>query len=265
VILKGIVHCHSTFSYDGKMSVPELCAMLRREGFDFVALTEHTQGVTADDYARLIRTCAEESNEKFTAIPGVEVRCGKGIEIAGIGVRQVPEEAQPEKVVSRIRELGGFALWVHPFKQGRWRGPFLDCDAVEVMNGKLDGALAPNLDVLRTVKRAQRAGKRFHAIFGMDFHEPWQPRAVWVECDVREPNADAIVAALRDGHFISRIRFGAMSSSGEIAMPAYTLMLLMRFAYFSWGATLKAVPPWLRRLLISASRPMVRIFKRGGH
>jgi hypothetical protein len=161
-----------------------------------------------------------------------------------------------------IREAGGVAVWVHPNKRSEWQGPFLDCDAVEVMNGKEDGVLAPNLPFLRTYLRQQREGRKLHAIFGLDFHNPRQPRNIWTECEVDVLTQSAILQALRTGQFKSRATHGAMSSDGRVRAVDYCVMAGLRTAFRAWGALLQAVPSSFRNFLLAASRPVVRVLKR---
>jgi predicted ATP-grasp superfamily ATP-dependent carboligase len=256
--VKGIVHCHTTLSYDGEVPINELCGLLRQQGFGFVALTEHPLGLKAGDFQEFVRKCREASDSKFVAIPGLEFRCGDGTEIAGIGISQWLEAETPEQIVARIRALGGFALWVHPWRKGRWKGPFLECDAVEVMNLKLDGSLAPNLSLLRRTKKERGAGRRFYALFGLDYHNRHQPFSAWLECQVSELTPAAIVESLREGRFVSRVPYAAMSSSGRAGFIGYSLMVLFRCAYLAWAWLLKIVPESVRKSIIAFSRPVLK-------
>ena len=256
--VKGIVHCHTTRSYDGELPVDELCKLLREQGFGFVALTEHPLGLKAGDFEAYVRKCREVSDSKFVAIPGLEFRCTDGTEIAGIGISQWLEAETPEQIVARIRALGGFALWVHPWKQRREKEPFLECDAVEVMNTKLDGSLAPNLSLLRRTRKERRAGKRFYAMFGIDFHNRTQPFSAWIECQDSKLTPAAIVDSLRQGRFVNRIPYAAMSSSGEAGFIGYTLMVIFRWVYLAWVCILKTMPASVRTSVIAWSRPALR-------
>ncbi|HZR56035.1 MAG TPA: hypothetical protein VFA74_04110 [Terriglobales bacterium] len=260
--VKGIVHTHTNFSYDGKLSVSQFCELLKNEGFHFVGLTEHTLDLDPAKYAELIAECHANSGSKFIAIPGLEFRCGDGNEIAGIGVRQWLEDKPAEEMIPSIREAGGFSIWVHPFKKSRWDAPFLDCDAIEILNGKLDGVLAPNLGLLHEYLRQRKQGKKFNAIFGLDFHNLRQPRSVWVECQVEELTAEDIVKALREGKYVSRIAYGTMTCDGKIKIFDYLKMLSLRLLFVAWRAILQGTPGFVRNSLVAVSRPMVRILKR---
>jgi hypothetical protein len=259
---RGIVHTHTNYSYDGMLSVAEFSELLKKEGFQFVGLTEHTLGLGPDKYAELVRECREHSDDKFVAIPGLEFRCGNGNEIAGIGLKQWLEDKPPDEMISEIRQAKGFSIWVHPFKKGLWSGPFLNCDAIEVLNGKLDGVLAPNLGLLREYKRQRRQGGKFNAIFGLDFHNLRQLRSVWVECQVENLTADEIVKALREKRYVSRIAGGAMTCDGDIKPLDYLKMVSLRAAFVGWRIVLQVVPSSIRSTLVNVSRPMVKILKR---
>jgi predicted ATP-grasp superfamily ATP-dependent carboligase len=261
--IKGIVHCHTTLSYDGEVKLSYLCNYLRQRGFSFVALTEHPRGVSARDYEEFVRRCREASDGNFVVIPGVEFRCDDGVEIAGVGVSQFVNGRTPDQVVAQIREQGGFAIWVHPWRNRRWRGSFLDCDAVEVLNLKVDGTLAPNLSLLRRTVEERKSGRHFYAIFGMDFHGLLQPLSTWVECQVADSTPTAIIEALRKGRFVSRVPYAAMSSSGAVGAIDYALMVLFRTAFLAWAGLLRSVPGWVRNWLVALSRPALRLVRGG--
>ncbi len=261
LIIRGIVHCHTTLSYDGKVELTDLCKLLRQQGFGFVALTEHPQGVSAANYRQFVRKCQEASNGEFVVIPGLEFRCDGGVEIAGIGVSELLHGGAPDRVVACIREDGGFAIWVHPWRNRRWTCSFLDCDAVEVLNLKVDGTLAPNLTLWHKTVQERKAGRQFHAIFGVDFHDLSQPFSAWVECQVPELTPRAIVESLCKGRFVNRVPYATMPSSGTAALIDCALMVLFRLAFLVWAALLRRVPESMRDSLLALSRPAVRLVR----
>jgi hypothetical protein len=261
-VVRGIIHCHSDISYDCKTPLPALCAKLESEGFQFVALTEHDRGVRDETYAQFARRCAEVSSERFLALPGLEVRCPEGVEIAGLGISELVRPGTPEEVVTRIRELAGYAVWVHPWKQGRWQGSFLDCDAVEILNGKVNGTVVPDLRLLRSYRAERQRGRRFHALFGLDLHDWQTPRTVWTECRVPVLSAAALLGALHAGAFVNRVHHGEVSSTGEVTRSAHLRMAVLRMAYRSWNGFLDATPKSIRPLVQRISRPLVKRFKR---
>lgn len=262
--IKGIVHCHTTLSYDGKVELGDLCKLLRQKGFGFLALTEHRVGVEAGDYEGFVQKCQEASDKNLIVIPGLEFRCDDGVEIAGIGVSKLLDAKKPEQIVAQIREVGGIALWVHPWRNGRRVDQFLDCDAVEVLNLKLDGTLAPNFSLLRRFVKQRRAGRHFNAIFGVDFHDLSQPLSVWLECRASENTPDAIIRSLREGRFVNRVPYASVSSSGASGVIDYALMGLFRLVFLIWAEVLRLSPRFLRTWLIARSRAALGLVRRNG-
>lgn len=261
---KGILHCHTSLSYDGKVPLADLCAILRRKGFNFVALTEHTRGLKSEDYEKLAQDCRAVNDESLVVIPGLEFRCSDGPEIAGIGISQWFEAGTSEQTVARIRELGGFAIWVHPWRNGRWKGPFLDCDAAEVLNLKIDGSLAPNFGLLRSLVNERKSGRPFHATFGVDFHNLEQTFSAWVECHVLDIAPNEIVRSLREGQYVNRVPYGSVSSSGKVGILDYAVMGSLRTAFVLWRGFLRSAPLSVRTSLIAWSRPVVKFVRGDG-
>ena len=261
MIVKGIVHCHSELSYDCKTTIGELRDFLAGQGLQFVALTDHDRDVTAEGFRDFAARCLEQSDADFVVIPGIEVRCSDGAEIAGLGVRDLPERGTPERVVQRIRELGGYGIWVHPRKRKRPIASLLESDAIEVLNGKLDGTLAPDLSLVRLVRKERAGGRVVHAIFGLDMHDELQPRSVWIECDTSELGAEAIVDSLRRGRFVNRTRWGRVNSDGTMSASSRISHTALRWASRGFDGLLSRLSGRPRSALVAVSRPIVRLLK----
>ncbi|HEV2349344.1 MAG TPA: PHP domain-containing protein [Terriglobia bacterium] len=262
-VVKGIIHCHSDLSYDCNMSLERLCTHLRQEGFSFVALTEHAKGVSEEDYQRYVSQCQSESNDSFVVVPGLEIRFDDGNEVAAIGVTKFVNGNVPCEVVSKIREQQGYSVWVHPLKRGRKLERFLDSDAVEVLNGKVDGTLCPNPFLLGCVRKENQDGRGRHAIFGLDLHDLEQSLDVWIECEVSALTARDVVDSLRNGTFVSCVANGTVPSSGELGIIADFRFKLLRIAWRMWNSLRRFAPLSLRGHLIRMSRPVVGRIKRG--
>ena len=138
---KGIIHCHTDLSYDGLVSLADLCSSLQATGFSFVAITEHVKGLTSEQYSDFVTYCKAISTSSFVAIPGLEVRLDDGFEIAAVGISHFIDTTSKEEVIEAIRNQGGYSIWVHPYKRGRPDLSSIDCDAIEILNGKIDGTV----------------------------------------------------------------------------------------------------------------------------
>ena len=261
-ILKGIIHCHTKLSFDSQVPLSNLCEKLQRQRFNFVALTEHTEGVTPEDYERFVAECKRESSGTLIAIPGLEIRCNDGTEIAGIGISKFIEGGTPDEVVSQIHNQGGYAVLVHPLKLRKWNGLPMDCDAIEVMNGKVEGTLAPNIGLLRHVRKYRQRGKQIHAIFGLDSHGLDKAHYIWTECEVSVLTSRGIIESLKKGQFISRVLSGKVLSSGAVKTSDFIKFFTLRIAYIFWNKVLEVIPEPFLGLVIRLSRPVVGAIKR---
>ena len=261
---RGIIHCHSDLSYDCKVSLPELSRQLRSEGFHFVALTEHALGVTRKAYEDFVARCRDETSDEFVVLPGIEFRCEDGVEIAGAGLWEFMEGNDAGSVVSQIHAQGGYAIWVHPKKRGYKIDRLLECDAVEVLNAKVDGTVAPDFELLNRVLEARQTEGRSspQVIFGLDLHNLDQLRDVWIECAVRKLDAQEILASLGEGRFWSCVPQGRVSANGEMPRITRLRLELLRWAYLKWNSGRSRVPASFRPAIQSLSRPFIKSIKR---
>jgi hypothetical protein len=259
--VRGIAHCHTDLSYDSSLPLAELCGVLRGEGFHFVALTEHDRGVTADRYRQYVAACRRVSDDDFVAIPGLEVLCDAGVEIAGLGLTATVESGSPDEVTARIRALGGYAIWVHPAKRGPAPADH-DCDAIEVLNGKVDGNLFPNLKLVDRVLGRRDRGAPCHAIFGLDLHDLGQERNIWVECRVDRLSPEGVLAALCGGDFTNRVAGSTVTSTGRLGRAERLRLSSLEMASRCWNSALDRASPAARKRLHSLGRPIITWLKR---
>src|SRR5208337_3624777 len=111
-LVKGVIHCHTNLSYDSRINLPDLCVSLKSEGFGFIALTEHTHGLTDQDYIEFVHECKKLSTDTFVVLPGLEILCHDGTEIAGVGILKFITERVPDRAIAAIRSQGGLSIWV---------------------------------------------------------------------------------------------------------------------------------------------------------
>lgn len=259
--VRGIIHCHSHFSHDGQHSLEELCQAFKAQGFKFAALTEHSCGINKEDYAEFVAQCKVLSSEDFVLIPGLEILCPNGAEIAGVGLEEIVEPGEPDQVVAAIRHAGGFSIWVHPQKRGALPEKPYASHAIELLNGKEDGTVAPNLALLRRLMD-WRKHFDFFVIMGLDLHVLGPPLNIWTECRVPGLSAAALVEALLLGEFSCHGTRIDMNSSGVVSPGLYVKIWLYRSAYVLWNRFLQILPESTHRTVIALTRPLVRKLKR---
>lgn len=261
--IRGIIHCHSSLSHDSDIDLEELVRLLKSKGFSFAALTEHSRDVTEMSYSALLDKCKELSSPEFVVIPGLEIRVSGNMEIAAIGVDGIIDEFNSiDWTIIEIHRLNGFAVFVHPHKYNNFNYSLYYYDAIEFMNGKLDGYLAPSISHFRHVRRYLNNNKAIFCIAGLDIHSIVDPKNIWITCDVRDVSRDAILICLKNGLFVNCTQYMSIGSHGEIAVMDWYELVLLRMAYILWNNLLAYSSRRARDILISASRRIVNSIKK---
>ena len=220
----GNLHCHSTRS-DGNSPAPEVAAMYRDAGFDFLAITDHNTMTGAAD-------CLPTKG--ITILNGSEytARVGQAqTHVNGIGVDRAlmpvpgdqgfrdPVEAL-QQAVDQVRAAGGFSILNHP----NWHWSYgaaeicrvVGADAFELGNNATtcnnDGdSVHPSTE--RMWDEVLSAGQRLWGVCTDDCHQPvklkfWNdpPFSGWVGIDdggAEELDRGVILKALHSGSFYS--------------------------------------------------------------
>ena len=262
------------FAFELFLATPSISAqaqaVLERLGRPFAVVLPlvcgilYALGVTGEAYQEFAAKCRQLSDSNFVVLPGIEFRCEEGIEIAGVGLWEFMEGERVTTIVPQIRSRGGYAIWVHPKKRGYKFDRLLDCDAVEVLNAKVDGAIAPDFDLLdRTCNASElRGGLSRHVIFGLDLHNLEQPRDVWIECAIKKLEPDEILESLRAGRYWSCVPQGRVSGTGEMDRFTRARLKLLRWAYLKWNSGRARIPDSVRPAVESLGRPFIKSIKR---
>ncbi|MFO1325742.1 MAG: CehA/McbA family metallohydrolase [Rubrivivax sp.] len=207
---KGNLHTHSTTS-DGQLPADEVCRRYRERGYDFICLSDHF--LPAYDYPVTdTRPCRTDG---FTTILGAEVHVpstdlGEKWHLLANGLPLDFEptrdgETAPE-IAARCAAAGAFVSIVHP----AWYSLSVDdarsidaAHAVEVYNhtsqvktDRGDGTVM--LDSLLAL------GHRLNALACDDAHFEFDDAfGAWVMVKAPERDPDALLAALKAGHYYS--------------------------------------------------------------
>jgi hypothetical protein len=198
-LLKGDLHSH-TLASDGVHTLEELAFKAKRNGLDFVAVTDHNQLVPKAAMPRL---------PGVTMIPGVEWTHFNG-HANFIGVDQPYDEPfatnTPDEARLRFEsahQRGALISINHPFEPV---APFqfdlqtLPFDCIEIWNGPMRES---NLKAVGYWQQLLTAGKKIPACGGSDYHRDTPfiflggpTMGVYAE----SAGASDIVAAVRAGH-----------------------------------------------------------------
>ena len=216
---KGNLHTHSTRS-DGILDPIQVCQRYKDKGYDFIALTDHFVGLY--DYP-IVDTEKFRSN-KFTTILGAEVHSGsmENGEIWHILAVGLPKDFAPpnaphflpinnqesaSELAMRCKKAGAFVVIAHP----QWSGMSLSdartlapySHSVEIYNhgcavdcDRPDGTYMLDLLLGDDFKLSAIATDDAHFKTN-DYFGGW----VNVKAESNDPNA--LVNALKEGHFYS--------------------------------------------------------------
>ena len=215
---RGNLHTHSNLS-DGLLDPSEVCRRYQAEGYDFLALTDHFVGLF--DYP--IADTASYRNDRFTTILGAELHSGamqngELWHILAVGLPRkfdqsnsphflpiADQESGPE-IAERARDVGAFVAIAHP----QWSGMTLadarsieSAHAVEIYNhGCAVACDRPDGTAILDLLLAE--GRQLTAIATDDAHfkEP-DHFGGWVMVKAKENTPDALLKALKNGHFYS--------------------------------------------------------------
>jgi len=185
-------HVHSEASYDGHEPVELILEHAADIGLDAVAITDH------DVIHASLEAVDRAPEYGVVAVPGVEVSTRHG-HLLALGVEELPPVGAPfDETVATVRGMGGIAVVPHPFQRTRHgvaRRRIADCDAVEVYNAWLFTGYRNRR------ARAFAARNDYPGVAGSDAHRLMSVGRAHTELrlDEPEPDADDVVAAIRDG------------------------------------------------------------------
>src|SRR5574341_1542843 len=189
--LAGVAHVHSTYSWDGPHSLPELVAFLRKQGLDFVLMSEHDRGLDKEAMRRFVRECARLSDDRFLVIPGIEYEATPDyVHILAYNTRELIPSGDAAEIARGTRRQGGLAVLAHPHWKDGFRHVTPEMLALmqgwEVWNGKADGRWAPDPGNLKRYDLNRRQGLRLLPFAGADLHrtESYPNITLQVACQI---------------------------------------------------------------------------------
>jgi hypothetical protein len=208
---RGNIHCHSTRS-DGRLSPEDLLAAYRAEGYDFVALTDHFM----ERYGFPVTDTSAARDDTFTTILGAELHApamdnGQLWHIVAVGLpadfAPRAEDEDATELAARAIAAGAFVGIAHP----AWNGvkmrdveSIADAHAIEIFNtghrADADRGDGWYMADLMTIE-----GRRILGYAADDAHFNGRPDHFggWVMVRAKELSPEALLAALKDGHFYS--------------------------------------------------------------
>lgn len=198
-LLKGDLHTH-TFASDGVHSLEELAWKAKRNGLDFVAITDHNQ---------MVSKAALPQVEGVTLIPGVEWTHYQGhanflgVEKPFDGSFATNTFEETQQIFNIAKERGALISINHPFEEicdFKFDMQKLPFDCLEIWNGPMRESNLKSVGLWHTLLAK---GMKIPAIAGSDYHRdtPFIFLGGPTTCVYADSNgASDILAALKAGH-----------------------------------------------------------------
>lgn len=205
--MRGLLHAHSDFSYDGRATLQELATWGTQRGLDCILLSEHTNDFTAEKMKRYVEEVDSMERTGCRMVPGLEFSVRGGFHIIGFNIRRWEPRVEPLDVVHLIREQGGLAVLAHPMRYGgRWPDDetLRQLQGIEVWNARYDGRFLPSGDVFDAATAITRRFDRLQFFGGQDMHLMSPNRLVVTEVQAAR-EIEEFLQALEHG----RATFGA--------------------------------------------------------
>ncbi len=205
----AIIHCHSKYSYDAKLSLRELRELCISKGVNVVCMTEHTDEMTPESAAAFVLECDALSDEKFRFIPGFEVpykieNTGEHAHILMIGMRSFYERYAPTitALLPWVQEAE-FVVLAHPVRNHFEVDPGLlqNIHAVEVWNQQYEGKRVPRTRSVALFEELKKRKPSLVATGGVDLHRTEHFGSPLVTLNVDSFTEHAIIEKLKDGAY----------------------------------------------------------------
>ena len=202
--LKGIIHVHSNFSYDGQHSLDEIAQFGRKRGYSFIGMTEHSDTLDEEKVALYVKECRRVSSPDCLIIPGIEFSCYNNLHLIGLGVSRYTSSRDPLRVSKFIQQNGGIAIVAHP-KRYNYDIPAElaeTLNGIEIWNASYDGRLVPNDRSINLLNNFRTLNSLIFAFGGQDLHRITDHSHVQVIVSCEELGKDTILGALKEGTFV---------------------------------------------------------------
>jgi len=198
----GVVHVHSTYSYDSKESLQSLKTFLREKGISFCCLTEHTDKLTLHDAQIFVQECKAVSDSTFSFIAGFEVPY-KNAHMLLLGTEVFLGQYADAQMLKTWSNASVLTILAHPVRNRFALDSVMEevIDGVEIWNQQYDGKLVPRTRSVKLFKTLQKKIPSLLATGGLDFHRKEHFGSPVYSLSVDVFTREAILSALKNGAY----------------------------------------------------------------
>jgi len=208
---RGNLHSH-TINSDGDATPEELVSWYQRNGYDFLAITDHD----------VITDVDKLDGKGMLLIPGLEFGYDPEeeptytLDMLGINIRELPAfldpdrtghvkndpKISPQQIIDHLNEIGGMAIMCHPYFMINMTEPYLKYQGyvgMEAYNYVCEEQCGRGHHEIYWDTMLMR-GKRIMGFATDDSHKSEFGHA-WIEVKAKEKTVPAILEAIREGRF----------------------------------------------------------------
>lgn len=240
---KAVFHMHSTYSHDGKLTIPQLREIGLLKGWDFMFLSDHYEDLTEESYLELVEECQKNSDEQLQIIPGYEKNWGH--DICAFGAFGWDEIDDLQTWVNFQKENNAFLCVMHPVK---YKFVIPDkilkvVDAFEIWNTKwpYDGRFFPNPQSLSLLNNG-RVG-----LAGQDIHKKTDVTGVVNMVDTDSLDHKTLLTKVKNNSFEI---YGPLGVLRLTSVRRWSLVLRV-YQFLRRGSLLAFYKIWRLRKLVS--------------
>ncbi len=192
ILLKGDLHCHSSFSRDSKTPYEKVLALVDKAGYDFIALTEHD---TTEHLA------SDLSTDNVLVLPGIEMTwLGGHYNVYGlrdVKIRGNMARKGMESYLAELASRGALVQINHPNVKSVFSdyGYIDGIHTVEVVNTSVS---ADDYQTLQDWQALLCAGRKLVATAGSDAHG-LSARKIVDNVFCKERTIEGVLEAVRAG------------------------------------------------------------------
>jgi hypothetical protein len=187
-MMRVLAHAHTTWSYDGTLTLADWAELAQTRQVDAVLLTEHEEtGWSEGRYRDYVAACQSATRSDVRLLPGIEFN-QDGFHVLCYGLKQWPHRpSSVTELAAAVHVQGCWLCLAHPGKY-QWQYPdgLLACiDAVEVWNSKwiYDGALGPHPSSLKLAQEKS-------LLVGQDVHKAKHLSSLYLHTATQDILAD---------------------------------------------------------------------------
>lgn len=228
--VRGMLHVHSNYSYDGDNSIAEISFFFKSKGYHFVCLTEHGDDFTQDKMDAFFTECEANSRHDFIVIPGIEYRCNDEIHLLVIGSKKLYQHTTPLEIVATTHAENILTIIAHPrhCRKNPDRAMIELVNGMELWNGHKDSKIIPHYHTYSIYNQCKKMNSRLLALGGSDLHS----LANYFPLDTVIPScaleAACILDRLKSGDFYIQGRFFRIQSP-SLTRSSFIFLVLGRY------------------------------------